>query len=124
MSFAGGLLAEPLTGIVTSAAKVEKNPEQIRKVLRGYLRSLRALRQDRADVTQFIGQRFNLDADTAAEVYKIMLGTMSEDGTIPNSVMERLLEDGKREPGVKRNIALSDIIDYRLLREVVPQVER
>jgi len=82
------------------------------------------LRQDRADVTQFIGQRFNLDADTAAEVYKIMLGTMSEDGTIPNSVMERLLEDGKREPGVKRNIALSDIIDYRLLREVVPQVER
>jgi len=39
-------------------------------------------------------------------------------------VMERLLEDGKREPGVKRNIALSDIIDYRLLREVVPQVER
>ena len=124
LSFAGGLLAEPLTGIVTSAAKVEKNPEQIRKVLRGYLRSLRALRQDRADVTQFIGQRFNLDADTAAEVYKIMLGTMSEDGTIPNSVMERLLEDGKREPGVKRNIALSDIIDYRLLREVVPQVER
>ena len=39
-------------------------------------------------------------------------------------LMERLLEDGKREPGVKRNIALSDIIDYRLLREVVPQVER
>jgi hypothetical protein len=92
--------------------------------LRGYLRSLRALRQDRADVTRFIGQRFNLDTETAAEVYKIMLETMSEDGTVPNSVMERFLEDSKREPGAKRNIALTDILDYRLLHEVAQQVER
>lgn len=124
LSFAGGLLPEPLTGIATSVAKLEKNPEQIRKLLRGYLRSLRALRQERGDVTQFIGQRFNLDAETSAEVYKIMLDTMSDDGTIPNAVMERFLEDSKREAGVKRNIALSDILDYRLLREVAPQVER
>lgn len=124
LSFAGGLLSEPLTGISTSAAKVEKNPEQIKKVLRGYLRSLRALRQERADVTQFIGQRFNLDGETAAEVYKIMLDTMSEDGTVPQAVMEKFLEDSKREAGVKKNLALSEILDYRLLKEVAQQMER
>jgi len=122
LSFAGGLLSEPLTGISTSAAKVEKNPEQIRKVLRGYLRSLRALRRDRADVTQFIGQRFNLDGETAAEVYKIMLDTMSEDGTVPNAVMEKFLDESKREAGAKKNIVLSDILDYRLLKEVSQQL--
>jgi ABC-type nitrate/sulfonate/bicarbonate transport system substrate-binding protein len=124
LSFAGGLLSEPLTGIATSAAKVEKNPDQLRKILRGYLRSLRALRDERSDVTQFIGQRFNLDAESAAEVYKIMLETMSDDGMITNSVMERFLEDTKKEAGVKRNIALSEIVDYRLLKEVAQQMER
>ena len=47
--FAGGLLPQPLTGIVTSAAKLEKAPEQVKKVLRAYLRSIRRLRQDKAD---------------------------------------------------------------------------
>jgi ABC-type nitrate/sulfonate/bicarbonate transport system substrate-binding protein len=122
--FAGGLIAEPLTGIATSAAKMEKNPEQIRKVLRGYLRSLRALRRDRSDVTQFVGQRFNLDPESAADVYKIMLETMSDDGIIPNALMERVLEDTKREAGVKKALALNDIIDYRLLKEVSQQVEK
>jgi len=124
LSFAGGLLSEPLTGIVTSAAKLEKNPEQIRKMLRGYLRSLRALRHDKSDVVQFIGQRFNLDAESAAEVYKIMLDTMSEDGTVPNSVMERVLEDTKKDAAVKRAVALTDIVDYRLLKETSQQVEK
>jgi NitT/TauT family transport system substrate-binding protein len=124
LSFAGGLLSEPLTGIATSAAKLEKNPDQVRKILRGYLRSLRALRQERADVTQFIGQRFNLDGETAAEVYKIMIDTMSQDGTVPQAVMEKFLEDSKREAGAKKNIALGDILDYRLLREVAQQMDK
>jgi hypothetical protein len=124
LSFAGGLLSEPLTGIVTSAAKLEKNPEQIRKVLSGYLRSLRALRHDKSDVVQFIGQRFNLDAESAAEVYKIMLDTMSDDGTVPNSVMERVLEDTKKDAAVKRAVGLTDIVDYRLLKETSQQVEK
>jgi ABC-type nitrate/sulfonate/bicarbonate transport system substrate-binding protein len=124
LSFAGELIAEPLTGIATSAAKIEKNPDQIRKVLRGYLRSLRALRQERSDVIQFVGQRFNLDSESAADVYKIMLETMSDDGVIPGAIMERVLEDTKREAGVKKAIALSDIIDYRLLKETAQQVER
>ena len=124
LSFAGGLLSEPLTGIVTSAAKVEKNPEQIRKMLRGYLRSLRALRHDKNDVVQFIGQRFNLDAESAADVYKIMLDTMSEDGTVANAVMERVLEDNKKEAGVKRSIALTEIVDYRFLKEISQHVEK
>jgi NitT/TauT family transport system substrate-binding protein len=124
LGFAGGLLSEPLTGIVTSAAKLENNPEQIRKVLRGYLRSLRALRHDKNEAVQFIGQRFNLDAETAANVYKVVLDTMSEDGTIPTAVMERVLEEYKRDAGVKKNIALTDIVDYRLLREVSRQVEK
>ena len=120
--FAGGLLSEPLTGIVTGAAKLEKNPEQIKRVLRGYLRSLRALSRQKDDAVRFIGQRFNLDPETAAEVYKIVLETMSEDGIIPTSELERLLEQGKREAGVKKAMLLSDIVDYRLLKEVSPQV--
>ena len=120
--FAGGLMLQPLTGIVASAAKLEKNPDQVKRVLRGYLRSLRALRQEKQDAVRFIGGRFSLDAETAEDVYKVVLQTMSEDGMMANSVLERYLDDVKKEPGAKKSVALSDIVDYRLLREVSRQM--
>jgi NitT/TauT family transport system substrate-binding protein len=116
--FAGGLLPQPLTSIVTSAAKLEKAPEQVKKVLRAYLRSIRRLRQDKADAVDFIGRRFSLDGETAEEVYKTVLNTMSTDGTIAASILEAYLDQVKKEPGAKKSVTLSDIVDYRLLHEV------
>jgi ABC-type nitrate/sulfonate/bicarbonate transport system substrate-binding protein len=116
--FAGGLLPQPLTGIVTSAAKLEKNPEQVKKVLRGYLRSLRRLRQEKTEALEFIGRRFSLDGETAEEVYKTVLDTMSADGTIAAPILEGFLEQVKREPGAKKTVIVGDIVDYRMLREV------
>jgi NitT/TauT family transport system substrate-binding protein len=121
--FAGSLMPQPLTGIVASASKLDKNPEQVRRVLRGYLRSLRALRQEKSDVLRFIGSRFGLDSQTSEDVYKVVLQTMSEDGTMANSVLERYLEEVKREAGAKKTTALADIVDYRLLREASASVK-
>ena len=111
-------MPQPMTGIVTASTRLEKNPDQVKRVLRGYLRSLRALRQEKQEAVRFIGSRFSLDAETAEDVYKVVLQTMSEDGTMGNSVLERYLDDVKKEPGAKKTVALSDIVDYRLLREV------
>src|SRR5262249_46286109 len=122
--FAGGLMPQPLTGIVANAQKPEKNPDQVKRVLRGYLRSLRALREDKPDAVRFIGGRFSLDAETSEDVYRIMPQTMSENGLMENSVLERYLDYVKREPGAKKSVTLADIVDYRLLREVSSQVAR
>jgi len=116
--FAGGLMPQPMTGIVTGASRLEKNPDQVKRVLRAYLRSLRAFRQEKQEAVRFIAGRFSLDAETAEDVYKVVLQTMSEDGTMGNAVLERYLDDVKKEPGAKKTIALSDIVDYHLLREV------
>lgn len=122
--FAGALLSQPLTGIVTSGEKLERNPDQVRKVLRGYLRSLRAMRREKKEVTELIGRRFNLEPQAAEEVYGIVLQTMSEDGTISQQVLQEYLEEVKREAGVKKPIALKDIVDFRLLGEVAREMER
>ena len=55
------MLTQPLTGIATSRERIERNPEQIKKMLRGFLRSLKAVKEDKKDVVEFIGRRFGLD---------------------------------------------------------------
>jgi NitT/TauT family transport system substrate-binding protein len=116
--FAGTVMQQPLTGIATTREKIDKNPDQVKKVLRGFLRALRAVRQEKKEVVEFIGRKFNLDPPAAEETYKVVLQTLSEDGTVSEDALKDLLEQTKKEAGVTRDISLGDIVDYRLLKEV------
>lgn len=122
--YAGDVFTQPLTGLATTKEKIAKNPAQVRKVLRGFLRSLRAVRQERKEVVEFIGRKFNLEPPIAEETYKIVVRTLSEDGTVSRPVLEELLDQVKKDTGVKREIALGDIVDYRMLREVSAEMEK
>ncbi|MGE5305442.1 MAG: ABC transporter substrate-binding protein [Alphaproteobacteria bacterium] len=122
--FAGKVMSQPLTGLATSREKAEKHPEQLKKMLRGFMRTMRAVKQDKAGVSEFIAKKFGLDSAAADETYKIMLQTMTEDGTVAESDLNDLLEQAKQETGVKRDIALNDIVDFSPLRQVTKEMSR
>lgn len=122
--FAGKVMSQPLTGLATSRERAEKNPEQLKKMLRGFMRTMRAVKQDKVGVSEFIAKKFSLDSAAADETYKIMLQTMTEDGTVAESDLNDLLEQAKQETGVKRDIALNDIVDFSLLRQVTKEMSR
>ena len=120
--FTGKVLTQPLTGIATSRERIERNPEQIKKMLRGFLRSLKAVKDDKKDVVEFIGRRFGLDSATAEATHRIVLQTLSDDGTVSDAVLKDLLEQTKAETGVKKEINIRDIVDYSLVRQIHKEV--
>ena len=122
--FAGKVLSQPLTGLATSKDKAEKNPEQVKKMLRGFLRTLRAVGEDKKGVTEFIAKKFGLDGYSADETYRIMLQTMTQDGMVSEADLKDLLEQARQETGTKREIVLKDIVDYSLLRQVSREMGR
>jgi NitT/TauT family transport system substrate-binding protein len=122
--FAGKVLSQPLTGLATSKDKAEKNPEQVKKMLRGFLRTLRAVGEDKRGVTEFIAKKFGLDANSAQETYKVMLQTMTQDGIVSEADLKDLLEQARQETGTRREIVLKDIVDYSLLRQVSTEMGR
>src|SRR5258706_3287758 len=123
LAFAGNYLKEPLTGFSASVEKLEKNPQQVRKVLRGFLRSMKSFRQDKRDAVEFIARRFRLDGTVAEESYKIVLQSLSEDGTIAQASLQEFFDSVRKEPGVKKQITLADLVDFRILREAAKDVD-
>jgi NitT/TauT family transport system substrate-binding protein len=120
--FTGKVLTQPLTGLATSRERAEKNPEQIKKMLRGFLRSLKAVKADKRDVVDFIGRKFSLDPASAEETHRIVLQALSEDGTVSDKVLRDLIEFTKQETGVKRDLNFRDIVDYSLVRQVATEI--
>jgi ABC-type nitrate/sulfonate/bicarbonate transport system substrate-binding protein len=117
LAFAGNYVKEPLTGFAASTEKLERQPQQVKKVLTGFLRSIDAFRSDRKDAVEFIERRFRLDLPIAAESYRIVIESLSEDGTISDQSLQEYVEQIKKEPGVKKQITVSDLVDFRILRE-------
>jgi ABC-type nitrate/sulfonate/bicarbonate transport system substrate-binding protein len=122
--FAGKVMSQPLTGLATSKEKAEKNPEQVKKMLRGFLRTLRAVKQDKTGVAEFIGKKFGLDPPAAEETYKIMVQTMTDDGTVGEAELRELLEQTKLETATKRDVTLKDIVDYTWVRQIGKELGR
>ena len=120
--YAGKVMSQPLTGLATSKEKVEKHPDQARRMLRGFIRSMKAMKEDRREVTEFIAKKFALDPSTAEETYKIMIQTLTADGTIADADLQELLEETKQEAGVKKPMAVKDIVDYSLLRRAAKEI--
>ena len=116
--FTGKVLSQPLTGLATSRERIEKNPEQIKKMLRGFVRSLKAVKEDKKDVIEFIGRKFSLDPASAEETHRIVLQALSDDGTVSDAVLKDLLEFTKQETGVKKDFTLRDIVDYSFVRQI------
>jgi ABC-type nitrate/sulfonate/bicarbonate transport system substrate-binding protein len=120
--YAGKVMSQPLTGLATSKDRVDKQPEQARRMLRGFIRSMRAMKDERRGVIDFVAKKFSLDGPTAEETYRIMIQTLTEDGTMSDGDLNELLEETKQEAGVKRAIALRDIVDYSLLRRAAKEI--
>ncbi len=123
LAFAGNHLKEPLTGFSTSVEKLDKNPQQVRRVLRGYLRSLRAFRQDKKDAAEFIARRFRLDLAVAEESYRIVLQSLSDDGTISQTSLQEFIEQVRKEPGIKKQVTVNDLVDFRILHEAAKEID-
>lgn len=124
LQFAGALLARPATGLAAAREKIESNPEQVKQVIRGFLRSRKAFKQDKKEVIEFIGRKFILEPHVAEETYGVVLQALTDDGTVSDQILDEELKRTKVEAGVQKEIAVSTIVDFRLLKEVLKQVER
>jgi ABC-type nitrate/sulfonate/bicarbonate transport system substrate-binding protein len=118
MMFAGDVISDPLNGIVTSKEKLDKNPEQVKKVLRGFLRALKAVRTEKKDVSEFMAVKFNLDVRTAEDVYGTLIQTLTQDGTVSDQLLQEQLEQVKKEGAIKKDVTVGEIVDYRLVRDI------
>jgi hypothetical protein len=92
--------------------------------LRGFLRALKAVRTEKKDVSEFMAVKFNLDVRSAEDVYGTLIQTLTQDGTVSDQLLQEQLEQVKKEGAIKKDVAIGEIVDYRLVREMGRELAR
>jgi len=103
----------PSTGLVVTATKLKKQPEQIRRVVRATLKGTNYFKENRGEMISFIAKKLSVETKEAEELHELGVKVFSNSGRISDEGLNVLLR--QRDP--KRQVPMqpSDVVDWSFL---------
>jgi len=111
-------IGNPISAIAVTDARLKSSREETKKVVRAILRGLRFMHERKEQTVQIMGRWLNQTPDVAKDSYDSILPSFSADGGTSDKTFEFAIESRRATVRADRPVALSQIRDFTLLREV------
>ena len=109
----------PTSGLTVRSDRIVKQPQQIKKMIRGTLRAVRFMRENRSDSIATIIRELGTDPESAAKGYEQIVSLMSEDGHVQPDGVQFLIDLARQSQKINKPLTAAQIIDHSLLEEVL-----
>ena len=119
-------LQTPFAGVGTAEAKIKANPAQVERMIRATLKGIEFTKDpsNQERVTGLLMDEFKLDRKTAALSLREIIKVFTRDGTIPEDAVKAEIKEIREQAKLKGEIAVTQLVDYRLLEEVLAETRR
>jgi ABC-type nitrate/sulfonate/bicarbonate transport system substrate-binding protein len=112
-------LAEaPWLGLVANRQKIEKQPEQVRNMLRSMRDVVAAMRRDRAGVIAHIEKDFKVSTANATESYEDIMGVTMDNLTLRDEQIQKYLDNSLARGEIAKRLTVNEMFDFSLLRSL------
>lgn len=111
---AGDVLHIPFTGISTTVSKIQRNRDQVKRVIQAQIDAMRWIKNQKAEAVQFLRQFFAADEATALESYNIYAPLIVDDVRVSAEGIRAVLESEGAA-----NISWDRVADPSLVDEVL-----
>jgi ABC-type nitrate/sulfonate/bicarbonate transport system substrate-binding protein len=108
----------PFNCVCTTVEKIKKEPDEIKKVLRGFFRAVEFMQKEREQTISLMMEWSRIDRETAEKAYEITVRGFSKTGEPKPDAIRVVLEQAKKEMKLADEIPVSRVADFSLLREV------
>jgi len=108
----------PFTGIGTNLKKLKEKPDEVKRMVRAMLKANRFVRANREGTIQTMMDWVKVDRESAAATYDSTWKIFSEDGSISESGLKLVIDQGREAMKIERPVANSEVADFTFIREV------
>ena len=108
----------PFTGVGTNLKKLKEKPDEVKRMVRAMLKANRFVRSNREGTIQTMMDWIKVDRESAAATYDSTWKIFSEDGSISESGLKLVIDQGREAMKIERPVALSEVADLSFIREV------
>jgi ABC-type nitrate/sulfonate/bicarbonate transport system substrate-binding protein len=106
-------------GLATGDELLRDKPDVVERMVRGALRGLRSMREDRTAAIDTIARFTEVSPDEAAQIYDLARVTFTTDGLVDEPTLQQSIEIMKRAGEVETPVAIEQGYDLRITRQVV-----
>lgn len=108
----------PLSGIGLNAKSIQQNRDQVKRTTRALIKASRFIRDNREEAVKVLIAWGKAKPEHAYASYDATVKVISHDGGIPEDGLTFLIEQAKRDAKITREVALSEVADFGILREI------
>jgi hypothetical protein len=112
------LVDSPWLGLVANKNKIDKQPEQVRNMLRSMRDVVAAIRCERQGIISYIAKNFNVSAANAAESYEDISGVIIDSMMMRDELIQKYLDGSHQRGELPKPLAAADMFDFSLLRSL------
>jgi NitT/TauT family transport system substrate-binding protein len=119
---AADLLEYPQGGIATTDKKIKEKPAQAKRVVRAMIHALSRIREEREKTIDYIGVRWKIDRQLAAESYDVMVRSFSADGSASTKSIQNVIDSTKSRLQIERPISVADVVALPILNAAQKEI--
>jgi len=116
-------LTEPAGAIVVPENLLRSDPVLVEKLIRGTLKGLLHIRQDRAGTIPILARLMKIPLDMAAKIYDLVLPGLTVDGSIDAGLQKKVLDFIFKVQSIKDPVAPEKIYDFAPVRKIRAELE-
>jgi ABC-type nitrate/sulfonate/bicarbonate transport system substrate-binding protein len=119
-------LQTPFAGVGASDAKLRANPGQVKRMIRATLKGMEYTKDptNQEKVIGLLADEFKLDRKIAALSLKEIVKVFTKDGQTPDDSVKAEIKEIREQAKLKGEIPISQLVDYKPLREVLAEMKR
>jgi NitT/TauT family transport system substrate-binding protein len=116
--YLGDVVDLRLGGLAVATEKIEKNPDQIRRVVRATWRGNVFLKSNKRETLAIMQDYLNLRPTHVDKVYQYALKSLTLDGGVAKASLENELRLVKERLKLKEDIPVDKVADWRFVKEL------
>jgi ABC-type nitrate/sulfonate/bicarbonate transport system substrate-binding protein len=114
----------PTTGLVTTREKIERQPQQIRRVARAVMKAVDYAKGRPADTVGFIMRQYKMEKEVADSVYDAIMETLNPSLWLTDQEIQIEINRIAEQTKTKIIARPSDMADFSILKKVAQEPSR
>jgi NitT/TauT family transport system substrate-binding protein len=116
------VLLFPVNGVGVHEQKLRNNRPEVKRVLRALLKANRFILDDRKGAIDILQKWSRTPANVAEQAYAATASNFTRNLLAPRDALEKVIESTKLNIDLKRDVALGEVFDFSLVREILKEM--
>jgi NitT/TauT family transport system substrate-binding protein len=118
----GDILLFPVNGLGLHEQKLKNNRGEVKRVLRALLKANRFILDDKKGAIDILQKWSRTPLAVAEQGYVSSVSNYSRNLLAPRDALEKVIESTKLNIDLKREVSLSEVFDFSLVREILKEL--